>query len=564
MICVDIRSVLYVGILFLLSNNVAAVNLETLLMPGKVTEKHAKYEEQCDKCHEAFSKKSQRRLCLDCHKKVATDITGKLGLHGRDSVIRKIECKQCHSDHLGRASDIVQFNKEFFDHNRTDFKLKLSHLSTACSACHSADKLYREAAPDCFSCHKTQDVHNDELGEKCERCHAEDQWQKSSFDHAKTKYRLTGKHKQTSCALCHPDHRYKDAPKKCNACHQINDIHDGGYGKKCQTCHTTKGWKGYHFDHDKKTKFSLHGQHKKARCDSCHKNDDFKKKLKKDCYSCHKKQDTHNKTLGKRCGDCHNETSWRKHRFVHKDFKQTVCYDCHKLDDIHKGRYGEKCNSCHSTSDWLKEKFNHKKATKYQLKGKHKEVMCTSCHKGDAAEEKDKTACHQCHTLDDVHNDKLGNLCQDCHNEKGWRKNVLFDHDISNFPLIGLHASIPCEACHLDSEYKETEIKCFACHKEDDVHKVGLGSRCESCHNPNSWSFWQFDHDTQSKFKLKGAHKGIVCEACHGKPVKNKIKLNKSCGSCHYRDDVHNGDFGRQCERCHNETDFKQITLQRQ
>ena len=543
--------------------NAQAINFETLLMPGKVIEGHEKYEEDCNKCHEAFSKTSQRRLCLDCHKKVATDISDKIGFHGRDNEIRSVECKQCHSDHLGRDADIVQFNKALFQHDHTDFKLKLSHLNVACSSCHKADKLYREAAGDCHTCHKAVDIHAGKLGKKCGQCHQEDRWQKNNFDHAKTKYPLTGKHHETSCALCHPRHRYKGVPKRCNDCHQINDIHNGKYGEKCESCHSTKGWKGYNFDHDKKTKFPLRGKHKESRCDSCHKDDDFKKKLKRDCYTCHKRQDTHEKNLGQKCGDCHGAKRWRQHKFKHDNFKKTACYDCHKADDTHMGRYGKQCKACHRSNDWQKQYFNHGKKTRFPLKGKHKEVTCVLCHKGDAAKEKDKTACHQCHKLDDVHRTKLGKECQSCHNEKGWRTNVRFDHNITRFPLIGLHATVPCEECHLDTQYKETRRSCHACHKEDDDHKSSLAPQCGRCHNPNGWPFWQFDHDTQSEFKLKGAHKEIVCKACHRRPVKDKIELGSNCSNCHQGDDIHSGNFGRQCGRCHNEVDFKEITLKR-
>lgn len=532
-------------------------------MPGKLIQGHAKYEEKCETCHEAFSKTSQRRLCLDCHKKVAEDIKTQIGLHGRDKTIRSVECKQCHSDHLGRDADVVQFNKEFFDHDRTDYPLKNAHQRVACSACHLADKLYRDAPADCFSCHKQQDVHQEKFGQKCDKCHAEDRWQKNTFDHEKTKYPLTGKHRETSCALCHPGKRYKDIQHECKDCHQINDIHNGSYGEKCANCHTTKGWKGYNFDHTNKTKFPLRGKHEKARCESCHKDDDFKKKLKTDCYACHKPQDTHKANLGERCGDCHGEDAWTKHRFKHENFEKTACFDCHKNDDIHKERYGKKCQDCHSTRDWGKKRFDHDKETKYPLKGKHKDAACQTCHKGEASKERNKTACKQCHALDDVHKTKLGDECQQCHNEAGWRNEVVFDHDISRFPLIGLHATTPCEACHLDNQFKDTQQACVDCHKNDDEHKAQLGKHCALCHNPNSWSFWQFNHDTQSKFKLNGAHKKIVCEACHREPVNDKIELNKQCNSCHQRDDVHNGNFGRQCERCHNEVNFKEISLKR-
>jgi hypothetical protein len=553
--------ILVCGAWLLLPGLTQAANWETLVMPGKLTQGHAKYEEQCDKCHEAFSKKSQRRLCVACHKKVAADIKDKRGMHGRVTEIRNVECKQCHSDHLGRNADIVQFNRDLFNHDKTDYPLKGAHLKTACGACHKSGKLYREAESVCYSCHKNRDVHQGKFGKKCNDCHSEARWKKTSFDHNKTDYKLTGKHAEISCNLCHLKGRYKDAPQKCFACHRLNDVHTGKYGSKCQECHSTKGWKSSQFDHDVKTDFPLHGRHKEARCDSCHKTD-FKKKLETTCYSCHKAQDIHKGVLGKRCQDCHGATAWKKHSFSHKKFPRTACVDCHKHDDEHKGRYGDKCDNCHKVVSWGKARFDHTRNTKYPLKGKHRDVACVRCHQGDASKEKDKTECRMCHRLDDVHRGKQGDKCQQCHSEAGWRKRVVFDHDMSHFPLIGMHAAVPCEDCHLSPVYKETKSDCISCHKPDDEHKGRLGTQCSLCHNPNSWKFWQFNHDKDTKFALKEAHKDIVCESCHKAVVKDDLKLASDCYACHRADDVHSGGFGRHCERCHNQTKFNQITLQ--
>ena len=540
-----------------------AVNLETLLMPGKLISGHKKYEEQCDKCHESFNKQSQRRLCLACHKPVAADVRNKRGLHGLDNDISDVECKRCHSDHLGRDADIVQFNKVVFDHNNTDFELKYRHSGLACEACHRPKKLFREASSACYSCHKDQDAHNEKLGKKCADCHTSKGWAEHIFDHNKTSYELSGKHRKVSCSLCHPHDRYKSVPKKCDECHLINDIHNDKYGMKCERCHTTKGWNGYDFDHDRKTKFVLEGAHKEASCSGCHEEGDFKKNLKKECYACHKKQDIHEGALGKRCEGCHGEKRWRKHRFDHDNYKKTACVDCHESDDIHMGRYGSRCSSCHLVSEWSKGKFNHDQDTKFELKGQHKDVACMLCHKGSVKDEKEKKECNQCHLKDDVHNKNLGNDCRTCHNEQGWHEYVNFDHDISRFPLVGLHAVAPCEACHLDSEYRDTSKICYACHKDDDDHNLRLGKNCGFCHNPNSWAYWQFDHDKESDFELKGSHKDIVCKACHRSPVNKKVKLNTTCYSCHRSEDIHDGGFGRDCGRCHNQKDFAEIEMNR-
>ena len=74
-----------------------ADNVETALMPGQVIEGHAKWEEDCTKCHKRFDKAAQNTLCQDCHKDVRKDVEQKLGSHGRFKEQR--ECKECHTDH---------------------------------------------------------------------------------------------------------------------------------------------------------------------------------------------------------------------------------------------------------------------------------------------------------------------------------------------------------------------------------------------------------------------------------------------------------------------------------
>ncbi|MBK6598515.1 MAG: hypothetical protein IPG25_11780 [Proteobacteria bacterium] len=78
-----------------------AATVETLLMPGKVSQPHAKYEEDCSLCHDRTDRSRQTSLCLDCHKETASDIVKQVGLHGRMKNIGATQCKACHSEHPG-------------------------------------------------------------------------------------------------------------------------------------------------------------------------------------------------------------------------------------------------------------------------------------------------------------------------------------------------------------------------------------------------------------------------------------------------------------------------------
>jgi hypothetical protein len=102
---------------------------------------------------------------------------------------------------------------------------------------------------------------------------------------------------------------------------------------------------------------------------------------------------------------------------------------------------------------------------------------------------------------------------------------------------------------------------CVGCHEGEDVHLQRLGPACEECHNPNGWSFWRFDHDSQTEFPLDGAHTDLVCHACHRASLASEIDLPRHCQGCHARDDVHSGAFGRSCERCHRDTSWEEIEV---
>ena len=133
-----------------------AVNPETLLMPGKLTAAHAKFEEECAKCHDRSDRSRQTGLCLDCHKETATDVRQHRGFHGRLTGIDSTECRACHSEHLGRNGDIVKFSREQFNHDQTDYPLKGAHVSVPCASCHVSCQPYRKAPSDCLGCHKKE------------------------------------------------------------------------------------------------------------------------------------------------------------------------------------------------------------------------------------------------------------------------------------------------------------------------------------------------------------------------------------------------------------------------
>ncbi len=560
-----------------------ADSVNNLLLPGKVIQGHFLYESECAKCHKQFDKPAQSGLCKDCHKEIAKDIADQHGYHG----LMKEEkaCKECHTEHKGREARIAILNKINFDHSVTGFILKGGHLDgkVRCTDCHPPLKKYRQTPTKCFACHERKDKHKGNLGTECQNCHEEKDWKTTHFDHSKTHFALLGKHADVKCKSCHPNEKYKDTPQQCNECHKKDDKHKGNFGPKCEACHTDRGWKEILFDHDKKTKYPLLGKHHEVKCVSCHKGDIYKDKLQTNCISCHRKDDKHKGRFGPKCESCHTERDWKdilfdhdkktkfpllgKHHGIkcgschkgdlHKDKLKTDCNSCHQKDDKHKGSFGPKCESCHTDRDWKEILFDHDKKTKYPLLGKHHDVKCVSCHKGDIYKDKLQTNCISCHKKDDKHEGQEGNKCETCHHEQSWKKTE-FNHLLSRFPLTGKHLLVECKKCHLTAKFKDAKSECWLCHEKQDIHKRTLGTGCESCHNTRNWKDWDFDHD-KTRFKLQGKHKDIRCAECHKTPVVKKIVLAASCIRCHDKDDKHDGAFGTQCEHCHVGSSWKAI-----
>jgi len=491
--------------------------LETLMMPGPVIEGHAKYEEQCDRCHRPFTKDQQDALCNGCHEDVAVDIKQKQGYHGHVAV-QAGECRHCHTEHKGRTADVIQLGTETFNHDATDYTLKGAHATAGCDACHLHGKKYRDAPARCIACHEETDVHKGDLGEACADCHSERAWTRPEFDHEKTDFPLLEKHADIDCNSCHVDSRFRQTTRECHGCHQLNDVHAGRYGQKCSDCHSEKGWDITRFDHAD-TGYPLEGKHSTTPCNVCH--------------------------TGR----------------LYDDKTPGECIGCHQNDDKHTRRYGKQCGSCHTPRGWSKSRYDHSSKTGFPLLGKHVDVSCTACHTSDLHHEKLDTGCYSCHAIDDVHAGQEGKQCAGCHDEHGWGEKIRFDHDMASFPLIGMHAVAPCEECHISASFRDAASNCHACHQPEDVHEQRLGKSCEDCHNPNGWSLWEFDHNTLTEFPLDGAHADIDCLACHVSEAAPGTAVSSFCADCHRMDDVHGGQFGRNCERCHNDESFTAVQV---
>jgi len=270
----------------------------------------------CAKCHlpagTATIYKLKFASCTLCHKDAHLGQFGAAPYNNR--------CEDCHNVQGFRPSTFT-----LAMHKSTRFNLTGAHIAVPCGDCHKAGitpafknvAQYRFDDRTCTVCHR--DPHNGQFRERmarasdgrpagCAACHTVMNWEDlSNFDHGTTTFPLVGAHRAVSCAGCHKPPKlevkltnvdFHAAPSACEGCH--SDIHAGQFADSqknagCASCHNSAKWKPSIFDHDKRTAFSLQGEHRSVRCDGCHKNvkliDDkrvlFYKPTPKECSACH-------------------------------------------------------------------------------------------------------------------------------------------------------------------------------------------------------------------------------------------------------------------------------------
>lgn len=271
-------------------------------------------------------------------------------------------------------------------------------------------------------------------------------------------------------------------------------------------------------------------------------------KWEEDCKQCHVKFDR--KAQDGLCMTCHKDvgSDVRGKSGFHGRQAETVCKSCHTE---HKGRDAR-------IADFDPKKFDHSK-TDYALRNRHEKLPCEQCHTRTSKYREAPTECNACHRKDDAHKGALGAKCADCHADTGW-KDTRFDHGSTDFALTGKHADVKCSDCHRDKQYKETPKTCHACHRKVDEqkgHKGQFGEKCESCHGTKQWKPSTFNHDTDTRYALRGKHRTTGCKDCHSGNLYRE-KLQQDCLACHRKDDKHKETLGKDCAACHSERGWKE------
>lgn len=319
----------------------------------------------CESCHGAATPRrfaSTSPECISCHRQdYAATLEPSHGVEGFS-----VECAACH-----RVTS-AQW-KGSFDHSLTAFPLTGAHRALICSECHAGNRLGKLPTA-CVSCHEDDYLAallpshvSGQFSRECLACHTTAAWAPATFDHAATRFALTGKHAIAACEDCHVNGNYALTYSNCYQCHQadfastVNPDHAGsGFSQDCAACHSTNGWSPAAFNHAT-TNFALTGAHATAACASCHVGGNYQITYS-DCYQCHQ--------------DDYAAPSDPNHVI---------------------GNFGHDCTPCHTTTTWSPSTFNHDAQYFRIYSGKHagKWPGCSTCH--DAPADYKVFTCIPCH-----------------------------------------------------------------------------------------------------------------------------------------------------------------------
>lgn len=390
----------------------------------------------CGKCHGADDKGVVRYAplpltCEACHQDVHLGQFADRQADRQARGAKPADCARCHG---------VKAWKELnFRHQPpfTAYVLEGRHAKVKCERCHPQVALgkgakasrYKPLPTECEGCH--QDFHQGSFAgftgldlaqaapgsppgdapraalglaappkghsgqpTRCAACHSTASWSDSRFDHAKTGFRLEGRHAQTGCKACHPVDFQRAVPAACGGCHV--DVHAGELGGRCEGCHDPASWKSrFAADAHRLTAFPLVGRHAALPCGECHFTEAAGRfsRAASGCGDCHQREYDATRGLAvdhpalglpSTCQGCHQSWSFRPARFPTHE----VCFT------ISAGEHANlACLECHTSLTSVASPGTCSTGT----------AGCTGCHE------------HACVRSDPQHAERgvLGYRCQD-------------------------------------------------------------------------------------------------------------------------------------------------------
>jgi hypothetical protein len=504
-------------------------------------------------------------------------------------------------------------------HKDTAFKLEGKHQAVPCAACH-INGVTKGTPQTCVSCHwvrRQDDPYRTALGSQCEQCHRPTSWSAVRWNHSEaTGMPLNPAHKALDCAACHKNRVFTGANGQCVTCHRKDydatttpNHAAAGFSTQCTECHKASdaAFNQTRFNHNQM--FPLVGLHAIQNCATCHVGGRYAG-TPRDCVGCHRSN--YDRTTSPNhaaagfstsCEGCHKptDTVWKgaSGTINHASFYPLVglhatvdcatchvggryagtpntCVGCHRANydrtvspNHAAAGYSTDCQGCHKASDsaWKGVSVNHNAF--FPLVGVHATVACLTCHTNNRYQGTPNT-CIGCHRTDYDRTASPNHAaagystdCQGCHKatDATW-KGATINHT-QFFPLVGLHATAQCVACHVNNVYKGTPRDCYPCHAAKYQNTTNpnhiaanFPTTCDACHKAtdSSWTQGKFTH---SWFPItSGKHAGNPCSACHTNPTNYTVFTCLTCHAKAVTDSHHQGRTGYRydsaaCYSCH-------------
>jgi hypothetical protein len=258
----------------------------------------------CTQCHVNGNYQLQFTDCYACHSTNYAQPTNPNHVLGNFSHT----CNSCHTTTVWTPST--------FSHSTTAFQLVGAHQAVACNLCHVNNVYKGLPHASCWDCHSgtfnatTNPNHvAGGFGHDCTTCHSQTAWQPATFNHASTKFPLTGAHTTIACSQCHTNGNYTLSYLNCYQCHSsdYNGVSNPNhvsqlFPKDCTGCHSTSVWTPNTMNHDAAYFRIYSGKHsgRWTQCSQCH-NAPGNFGAFSCTASCH--QTAHNQ--GQNCYSCH-------------------------------------------------------------------------------------------------------------------------------------------------------------------------------------------------------------------------------------------------------------------
>jgi len=332
-------------------------------------------------------------------------------------------------------------------------------------------------------------MHSQTVGSDCARCHSIENWLVENITelHQDNGFPLLGSHAVASCNECHisgSQLQFNRIGNDCINCH-LPDYHattnpnhpEAGFSTDCSECHRIDAldWFTDEIVHDF---FPLTKGHDIADCARCHTSGNYTN-TPTECVACHQTDYNNSQNpnhqgsnFSTSCIECHTiDIGWMPAKYEQHDAEYFPIYS-----GAHKGEWSE-CMDCHTNAP------------------NYVQFTCITCHTNPETDEEhngingysyNSPACLSCHPTGNSNDD--------------------FDHNQTNFPLLGTHNTVDCNSCHANG-YQGTPTNCEACHLEDfnqttnpDHQASQFPLDCASCHSETAWIPSTFDHNTVLSF----------------------------------------------------------------